>query len=133
MNRTFKFRGIPFAKDNFVYGSLVVQGDRYFICVDFESDLFYEVQKNSVSQFVEIYDSNYTDIYEHDVIKLDQTINGCNLFEVIYFENKFTLKYAVNMVVPRVLEYDTNILFKYIRDLEVECIVIGNTIQGVKL
>ena len=54
-----------------------------------------------------------------DIIKLDQTVNGCSTFLMLLDNHKWRVKYFEKMVIPRFYEYD-------IPELIEDSTVIGN-------
>lgn len=71
--QTIKFRGKSFNTGNWVFGDLRQSGKRKFV--------EYEVNPDTVGQFVGLYDNNGKEVYEHDYIsinyKYEGIANGC--------------------------------------------------------
>ena len=73
MKREIKFRAKSLNTLKWVYGDLRQCGKRKFV--------EYEVNPDTVGQFVGLYDNNGKEVYEHDYIsinyKYDDIVNGC--------------------------------------------------------
>lgn len=70
MNREITFRGKRLRDNQFVYGSLIVHGDKYFIVVDFELDQYEQVEPTTVGQFTGLVDKNGKEIYEGATVEI---------------------------------------------------------------
>ena len=89
MNREIKFRGYSEELKYFVYGFLQevdVEGVGY-------SYIFWQgnttpVRADSVSQFTGMYDKNGKEIYEGDILEL----NNCGLLIVCFYKGEFKLQ-----------------------------------------
>lgn len=93
---------------------------------------FVKVDPKTVGQFTGILDKNGNKIFEGDIIDIHQTVNGCNLFEIVWDKTKWNARYAVNMVKPRLYEYDFNELLDVdVYEKEIE--VIGNINENKEL
>lgn len=66
----------------------------------------YSVIPETVCEYTGLTDKNGVKIFEHDVIDIHETVNGCNLFEIVWGKIGFTAKYAVKMTIPRLYEYN---------------------------
>jgi hypothetical protein len=66
------------------------------------------------------------EVYQGDIIDLNQTVNGCNLFEIVWDKTKWNARYAIPMITPRNYEYNFEDLFTshFCEDLDVR--VVGN-------
>lgn len=60
--QTIKFRGKSLNTGNWVFGDLRLSGKRKFV--------EYEVNPETVGQFVSLYDKNDKEVYEHDYISI---------------------------------------------------------------
>ena len=72
-------------------------------------------------------DKNGVQLSAGDIIDLHQTVNGCNIFIVDWDGSEWTVKYGVEMIVPRFYEYDIDDLFspcKYSGEVDFE--IVGN-------
>ena len=56
-------------------------------------------------------DNDELPVKEDDIIQLTSTVNGCDLFKVLYEENSWQLQYFCDMVTLRNYEYDINEVF----------------------
>ena len=63
-----------------------------------------------------------------DIIDIHQTVNGCNLFLILYDKTKLMAKYFCKMVTPKFYEYDIEEL---ISGEEVE--IVGNIYRITEL
>ena len=66
------------------------------------------------------------EVYQGDIIDLNQIVNGCNLFEIVWDKTKWNARYAIPMITPRNYEYNFEDLFTshFCEDLDVR--VVGN-------
>jgi len=83
--RTIKFRGTSKKMNKWVYGSLLVDNDEYFICWTFpdcSGNGCERVIPKSVSQFTGLLDKNRKEIYE-DVLPFADTSDNMDEYEVI--------------------------------------------------
>lgn len=142
MKREIKFRAKSLNTLKWVYGDLRQCGKRKFV--------EYEVNPDTVGQFVGLYDNNGKEVYEHDYIsinyKYDDIVNGCAVpdqdciceVEVVYMDGFacFGLRlckaeYPINQDLKE-CPYLTIPLLQF--DLECESIeVLGNTFDNPEL
>lgn len=79
-------------------------------------------------------DKNGREIYDGDIIDIHQTVNGCNLFAVVWDGIGFNARYWVNNTAAHKYEYDIMELLdvnvnKYDKDIE----VVGNVYENKEL
>jgi uncharacterized phage protein (TIGR01671 family) len=140
MNREILFRGKQADNGEWVYGWLY--HDQVFKngypCQDVmlirdECDRDCEVHIETIGQFTGLTDKNGTKIFEGDIIDIHQTVNGCNLFEIVWDKTKWNARYVQIMEIPRLYEYSfdnlmgLNISQNY---EEEELEVVGNIHEG---
>ena len=142
MNRyTFKAK----RKDNgeWVYGNVIINPNSTDKVVIVESGVTsYSSTKEAILEFINDYvevipetlcqctglqdkDGNY--VFENDIIDINQTVNGCNLFKIVWDKYKWNAEYYVKMVTPRLYEYDFEELI-----LDGEIKIIGNKFDEVE-
>ena len=98
MDRIIKFRGKRKDNEEWIYGNLVIDEGKYYICLginehikrdDYEVYML-EVIPETVGQFTELYDEDKKEIYVGDIIKINKDIkNKFGLDNIMYvdFEN----------------------------------------------
>ena len=96
--REIKFRGKNRYANNWFYGYLTKEKNKYYITSDTNS--FYEVIPETIGQFTGLYDKNNTPIYEGDLIKYacggteDYVIQE---IDEVFFNNEYgTFEIAIN-------------------------------------
>lgn len=85
--RVVKFRGEDRANDEWIYGSLVIVGDSYYILDEGETEAheYNAVTKESVGQFTGLFDSIRKEIYEGDILRHMEG-EGNEEYKVVYEE-----------------------------------------------
>lgn len=79
-------------------------------------------------------DMNGKEIYEGDIIDIHQTVNGCNLFVIVWSDVGFGALYLIDGEISREYEYDIKELLdvnigKYEKSVE----VVGNIYENHEL
>lgn len=132
--------------DGFVYGSLVVADDKYFICtyavcfhktfVDNTKATMFEVIPETVGEFTGINDKNGNIIFEGDIVKIIESGYGDDVHygKVVFLDGCFVIEYnPCIMIRKRFIEKETfqdgnaNITVTY------EYEVIGNVCDNPEL
>lgn len=140
--QTIKFRGKSLNTGNWVFGDLRQSGKRKFV--------EYEVNPDTVGQFVGLYDNNGKEVYEHDYISINYKYEGiANGYavpdqdcicegEVVYMElfacfglHLYKAEYPMSQKLKE-CSYLTIPLFQF--DLEYDSIeILGNTFDNLEL
>lgn len=88
--REIIFKGKPIDSDTFIFGSLLVMNQKYYIYPHTYGDLndtdfglaFIEVQEDSVGQFINMYDDCDNKLFENDKVEDNYTeANGIITYE----------------------------------------------------
>jgi uncharacterized phage protein (TIGR01671 family) len=75
--RPIKFRGVSTVKNEFVYGQLLEDTNKFYIITN--NALQYEIDPETVGQFTGLTDKNGKEIYEGDIIRHNDYSNGAYL------------------------------------------------------
>ena len=99
-----------------------------------QSTIFANYCNIKLLQYTGLKDKNGREIYEGDIIDINQTVNGCNLFAIVWDKIGFNARYWVNNTADRKYEYDIMELLdvnvnKYDKDIE----VVGNIYENKEL
>ena len=132
MNR-YTFKAKREYENTWVYGDLI---DNKFIFNKNEIDYYdeelgiidgilIEIIPETLCQCTGLQDRDGKDMFENDIIDINQTVNGCNLFKIVWDKYKWNAEYYVKMVTPRLYEYNFEELLD-INDFEKDIKIIGN-------
>ena len=87
----------------------------------------YEIIPETLCQCTGLQDRDGKDMFENDIIDINQTVNGCNLFKIVWDKYKWNAEYYVKMVTPRLYEYNFEELLDInVNDFEKDIKIIGN-------
>ena len=87
--REIKFRGKNSFQNNWFYGFLTKEKNKYYITED--STDFYQIDEKTIGQFTGLYDKDNVPIYEGDIVKSPYT-NDNDLYIITYWKFGFMLK-----------------------------------------
>ena len=87
-----------------------------------------------VMEYTGLIDMNGKEIYEGDIIDIHQTVNGCNLFVIVWSDIGFSARYLIDGEISREYEYGIEeLLDVYIGKYEKSVEVVGNIYENHEL
>ncbi len=129
--RDILFRGKRIDDGDWEYGNFIKHPDildrtkKYHYIENYDG--IGEVEPETVGQFTGLLDKNGNKIFEGDIIDINQTVNGCNLFEIVWDKTQWNARYFIEMITPRLYEYNFNELVDANIDVyEKEIEIVGN-------
>lgn len=126
MDRIIKFRGKRKDNEEWIYGNLVIDEGKYYICLginehikrdDYEVYML-EVISETVGQFTELYDEDKKEIYEGDIVKFNLKSDSQGQPDIIGY-----IEYQTTFCAYRIMSFKGSFALDYnIKNIE----VIGN-------
>lgn len=107
-------------------------------CIEYKNIILQREPKNVILlQYTGLKDRNGKEIYDGDIIDIHQTVNGCNLFQVVWDKIGWSARYVQNEARGMLYEYDLEELFdvnyedQYPYEVTIE--VVGNIHENPEL
>lgn len=137
MDKIIKFRGKRKDNEEWIYGNLIIDEDKYYICLGINEHIkrnnyevyMIEVIPETIGQFTELYDINKKELYDGDIINIkDELLNN---FDYLIKWNQEYLRYYLYSVNKKELNKIGGILEAHLNSLKIE--VIGNIYDNKNL
>ena len=137
--REIKFRGKRVDNNEWVYGSLVIDEDRYYICLGINEHIkrddykvyMVEVIPKTVVQSTELYDKHGKEIYDGDIIHINDSF--FKEFNYLIKWNKEYLRYYLYSIDKEKLNKIGGILEAHLGSMINKIEVIGNIYENSDL